>query len=426
MRNLSEEKFQEACKVLVGGVNSPVRAFNSVGGNPLIMESAEGNWITDVDGNRYLDLVGSYGPMILGHGHPDVLSATEAAFKKGFSFGATSQGEIDLANEITSAFDGMDKIRFVSSGTEAVLSAIRLSRAYTGRNKIIKFAGCYHGHADSLLVAAGSGVATLSLPGSAGVPDGAVSNTLIANYNDMESVLSHFHAHADDLAAIFIEPVAGNMGVVVPEPGFLEELREITQRNGTLLVFDEVMAAYRSCYGGPQKKLGVQPDITCLGKVIGGGFPVGAYGASEEIMNTVAPLGNMYQAGTLSGNPVAMACGLATLKTLKGIDPFDQFEKHATAINDVCFQAANEKGLPMTVNRFGSMVNPFFTNEKVKDFDSAKTGDGEIFSKFFWNLIDNGVYIPPSAFEAWFLSATLTKEEMDHLLGAIRNAIKNI
>lgn len=391
-----------------------------------MMASAKGNWITDVDGNKYVDLVGSYGPMILGHGHPEVMEATQAAFEKGFSFGATSQGEIDLANEIASAFSGMDKVRFVSSGTEAVLSAIRLSRAYTGRNKIIKFAGCYHGHADSLLVAAGSGVATLSLPGSAGVPDGAVSNTLIANYNDMESVLTHFHAHAEDLAAIFIEPVAGNMGVVVPESGFLEELREISQRNGTLLVFDEVMAGYRSCYGGAQKKLSVEPDITCLGKVIGGGFPVGAYGAREEIMNTVAPLGDMYQAGTLSGNPVAMACGLATLKTLKTLNPYDKFEAQATAINDICFQAANEKGIPITVNKFGSMVNPFFTNEKVKDFETAKTGNGELFSKFFWNLLDNGVYIPPSAFEAWFLSATLSEDEMDHVLNAIKNAIKDI
>lgn len=426
MREKSEELFKRASKHLVGGVNSPVRAFNSVGGNPLFIESAKGSIITDVDGNDYVDLVGSYGPMILGHQHPKVQEAVETAIHKGYSYGATSEGEIELAEIVTDAIPSMDMIRFVNSGTEAVLSAIRLSRAYTGRNKIIKFAGCYHGHSDALLVAAGSGVATLSLPGSAGVPEDAVKHTLIANYNDIESVITHFHQYPDDIAGVFIEPVAGNMGVVTPDMNFLKELREITQRHGAMLVYDEVMSGFRENYGGAQNTFKIEPDITCLGKVIGGGFPVGAYGARKEIMETVAPLGNMYQAGTLSGNPVAMAAGIATLKTLKESDPYPQFKEWASQLQDAFLQEANDAGVAIAVNKFGSMINPFFTEGPVTDFESAKKADTEMFSKFFWGLTDNGVYIPPSQFESWFLPASLNKDELSKVKKAIKNAFKQI
>ncbi|HCQ29911.1 MAG TPA: glutamate-1-semialdehyde-2,1-aminomutase [Flavobacteriales bacterium] len=422
----SKQLYQRGNKHLVGAVNSPVRAFGSVGGNPVFMDHADGSKIYDVDGNEYIDLVGSYGPMILGHNHPIVLDAVKEAIEKGFTFGASALGEIELAELIYENFSGIDKIRFVNSGTEAVLSAIRLARAFTGRNKIIKFSGCYHGHSDALLVAAGSGVVTFSLPGSAGVPEAAVKDTLIANYNDLQSVKHHFDEFPNDIAAIFIEPVAGNMGVVLPEKEFLQQLKELAHANGALLVIDEVMTGFRSTFGGAQHKLGVTADITCMGKVIGGGFPVGAYAAREEIMNRVAPVGDVYQAGTLSGNPVAMAVGKATLETLKAINPYDDFEKKAQVIEDTLLSAAKEKGIPLTVNRFGSMINPFFTDKKVTNFDDAKSCDTELFAKFFWNVMENGVYIPPSQFEAWFLNTAITGLDMEKLQEALRNSIKEL
>ena len=422
----SKQLYQRGNKHLVGAVNSPVRAFGSVGGNPVFMDHADGSKIYDVDGNEYIDLVGSYGPMILGHNHRIVLDAVKEAIEKGFTFGASALGEIELAELIYENFSGIDKIRFVNSGTEAVLSAIRLARAFTGRNKIIKFSGCYHGHSDALLVAAGSGVVTFSLPGSAGVPEAAVKDTLIANYNDLQSVKHHFDEFPNDIAAIFIEPVAGNMGVVLPEKEFLQQLKELAHANGALLVIDEVMTGFRSTFGGAQHKLGVTADITCMGKVIGGGFPVGAYAAREEIMNRVAPVGDVYQAGTLSGNPVAMAVGKATLETLKAINPYDDFEKKAQVIEDTLLSAAKEKGIPLTVNRFGSMINPFFTDKKVTNFDDAKSCDTELFAKFFWNVMENGVYIPPSQFEAWFLNTAITGLDMEKLQEALRNSIKEL
>ena len=422
----SKQLYQRGNKHLVGAVNSPVRAFGSVGGNPVFMDHADGSKIYDVDGNEYIDLVGSYGPMILGHNHPIVLDAVKEAIEKGFTFGASALGEIELAELIYENFSGIDKIRFVNSGTEAVLSAIRLARAFTGRNKIIKFSGCYHGHSDALLVAAGSGVVTFSLPGSAGVPEAAVKDTLIANYNDLQSVKHHFDEFPNDIAAIFIEPVAGNMGVVLPEKEFLQQLKELAHANGALLVIDEVMTGFRSTFGGAQHKSGVTADITCMGKVIGGGFPVGAYAAREEIMNRVAPVGDVYQAGTLSGNPVAMAVGKATLETLKAINPYDDFEKKAQVIEDTLLSAAKEKGIPLTVNRFGSMINPFFTDKKVTNFDDAKSCDTELFAKFFWNVMENGVYIPPSQFEAWFLNTAITGLDMEKLQEALRNSIKEL
>jgi glutamate-1-semialdehyde 2,1-aminomutase len=419
----SKELYKAGQKHLVGAVNSPVRAFNSVGGNPLFMEKAHGSKIYDVDGNEYVDLVLSYGPMIIGHGNNKVIEAVQKQVCTGFTFGASTENEIKLAEIVCNAFPGMDKVRFVNSGTEAILSAIRLARAYTGKNHIIKFAGCYHGHSDALLVAAGSGLATLSIPGSAGVPKEAVQNTLIAEYNNIESVKKHI-AECDDIAAVFIEPIAGNMGVVLPSDSFIKELRKITSAAGILLVVDEVMTGFRSKFGGAQELLGIEADITCLGKVVGGGFPVGAYGARNEIMNMVSPLGPMYQAGTLSGNPVAMAAGISTLEELKDQNPYDKFNAQAEIIEKALLAAANENGIELTVNRFGSMINPFFSAKKITNFTEAQECDTARFTKFFWGLIENGVYIPPSQFEAWFLCSVLSDEDMNKIINAINAAMK--
>jgi len=421
----SQELYEAGQKHLVGAVNSPVRAFSSVGGNPLFMDKAAGSKIYDVDGNEYIDLVLSYGPMILGHGNEKVLAAVNKQVAKGFTFGASTENEITLAQIVCEAFPGMDKVRFVNSGTEAILSAIRLARAYTGKNHIIKFAGCYHGHSDALLVAAGSGLVTLSIPGSAGVPNDAVKNTLIAEFNNIESVKSHI-AECDDIAAIFIEPIAGNMGVVKPSDAFIKELREITKAAGILLVVDEVMTGFRSKFGGAQELLGIEADITCLGKVVGGGFPVGAYGARNEIMNMVSPLGPMYQAGTLSGNPVAMAAGISTLTELKNQNPYDKFNAQAAIIEEALLAAAKENGIDLTVNRFGSMINPFFSAKTITNFEEAQTCDTEQFTKFFWGLIENGIYIPPSQFESWFLCSVLSDADMEKIVTAINSAMAGI
>ncbi len=410
---------------MVGAVNSPVRAFSSVGGNPLFMEKASGSKIYDVDGNEYIDLVLSYGPMIIGHGNTKVIETVQKQVCTGFTFGASTANEIKLAKMVCDAFPGMDKVRFVNSGTEAILSAIRLARAFTKKNHIVKFAGCYHGHSDALLVAAGSGLATLSIPGSAGVPKEAVQNTLIAEYNDIESVKKHI-AECNDIAAVFIEPVAGNMGTVIPSDSFIKELRKITKEAGILLVFDEVMTGFRSKFGGAQELLGIEADITCLGKVVGGGFPVGAYGAREEIMQMVAPLGGMYQAGTLSGNPVAMAAGISTLEELKTQNPYDKFNEQAAIIEKALLDAATANGIDLTVSRFGSMVNPFFTSKTVTNFTESQECDTDKFTKFFWGLIENGVYIPPSQFEAWFLCSVLSDEDMEKIVSAINIAMKLI
>jgi glutamate-1-semialdehyde 2,1-aminomutase len=363
--------------------------------------------------------------MILGHRNKKVEKSIHRALKKGYTFGASTKGEIILAGLVCDAFPGMDKVRFVNSGTEAVLSAVRLARAFTGRDKIIKFAGCYHGHSDALLVAAGSGVATLSIPGSKGVPNDAVKNTLIANYNNIDSVEKHLREHSD-IAAVIIEPVAGNMGVVKPTAEFLRELEYLTKARGVLLIMDEVMTGFRSKFGGAQELLGIEADITCLGKVIGGGFPVGAYGARNEIMNMVAPLGPMYQAGTLSGNPIAMSCGIATLKELKKRDPYNDFEKTAAFLERVLKSAAKENEVDLQVNRFGSMINPFFTKEKVVDFKTAQTSDTDKFKTFFWKMMENGVFLPPSQFESWFLATAMTKRDMYKVREVIHIAMKAV
>ena len=421
----SQKLYNKGLKNLVGSVNSPVRAFASVGGNPLFIKKAKGSKITDVDNNTYVDLVLSYGPMILGHRHKKVQKAIDKALKNGYTFGASTENEIKLAKIVCDAFPGMDKVRFVNSGTEAVLSGIRLARAFTGRDKIIKFSGCYHGHQDALLVAAGSGLATLSLPGSKGVPEGAVKNTLIAEYNNLDSVKAHFEAH-DDIAGVIVEPIAGNMGVVIPEEGFLTELKSYLESKGALLILDEVMTGFRSTFGGAQEVLGVAADITCLGKVVGGGFPVGAYGARNEIMEMVAPLGGMYQAGTLSGNPIAMAAGIATLTELKKQHPYAQFDAVAKTIQDALLSSAEKHGVAVTVNRFGSMMNPFFTDVTVKNFEDAQTSDTDKFAIFFWEMMRNGVFLPPSQYEAWFLSSALSEKDLVKIEKAIDAAMAKV
>jgi len=418
----SKELYKQGLVNLVGAVNSPVRAFSSVGGNPLFIKKAKGSKIIDVDGNVYIDLVVSYGPMILGHRHKSVEKAAKKALKNGYSFGASTENEIKLAKIVCDAFPEMDKVRFVNSGTEAVISGVRLARAFTGKDKIIKFSGCYHGHQDALLVAAGSGLATLSLPGSKGVPEGAVQNTLIAEYNNLESVKAHFEAH-DDIAGVIIEPVGGNMGVVIPQNNFLKELKDYLKTKGALLIADEVMTGFRSKFGGAQELFGVTADITCLGKVIGGGFPVGAYGARNEIMEQVAPLGAMYQAGTLSGNPIAMAGGIATLSELKKQNPYDKFEKIGNTIEVILLTAAKKYNVALVVNRFGSMMNPFFTESKVTNFEEAQTSDTEKFAVFFWEMIKNGVFLPPSQFEAWFLNSAISDKDINVIAKATDKAM---
>jgi glutamate-1-semialdehyde 2,1-aminomutase len=421
----SQKLYEKGLVNLVGAVNSPVRAFTSVGGNPLFIKRGRGSQIIDVDGNKYVDLVLSYGPMVLGHRHKKVQKAVHKALKNGYSFGASTENEITLAKIVCDAFPGMDKVRFVNSGTEAVLSGIRLARAYTGKDKIIKFSGCYHGHQDALLVAAGSGLATLSIPGSMGVPEGAVKNTLIATYNDLDSVKKHFEEHSD-IAGVILEPVGGNMGVVIPQNGFLKELKEYLKTKGALLIADEVMTGFRSKFGGAQELLGAEADITCLGKVIGGGFPVGAYGARNEIMEFVAPLGGMYQAGTLSGNPIAMAGGISTLKELKRQNPYEKFDHIGNRIETILLNAGKKYDVDVTVNRFGSMMNPFFTKLEVTNFAQAQTSDTSKFAIFFWEMIKNGVFLPPSQFEAWFLSSAITEEDICKIEKAVDKSFLKI
>jgi len=421
----SEKLYKEGLTNLVGAVNSPVRAFQSVGGNPLFIDKAKGSNIIDVDGNEYVDYVLSYGPMILGHRHKKVQKAISKALKKGYSFGASTKNEIKLAKIVCDAFPGMDKVRFVNSGTEAVLSALRLARAFTEKNKIIKFSGCYHGHSDALLVAAGSGLATLSMPGSKGVPEGAVQNTLIANYNDLKSVKKHFEED-NDIAAVIVEPIAGNMGVVLPQDNFLKELKDYLSSKGALLITDEVMTGFRSIFGGAQELLGIEADITCLGKVIGGGFPVGAYGARKEIMDMVAPLGGMYQAGTLSGNPIAMAAGIATLKELKKQDPYQKFNELSSILEIILLESAKKYGIDLVVNKFGSMINPFFSDKNITNFEEAQQCDSKQFATFFWEMIKQGVFIPPSQFESWFLSTALSENDIEKTSKAIDKAMEAV
>ena len=421
--NLSQRLFEEARRVMPGGVNSPVRSFRGVGGTPLTVARGRGARIWDADGAEYIDYLGSWGPLILGHAHPSVVMAVRETAAKGTSFGAPTPGEVDLARLVTGAYPSMELVRLVNSGTEACMSALRVARGYTGRNKVVKFAGAYHGHADGLLVKAGSGGATFSVPDSAGVPPSYAAETLLADYNDLASVEALFEAHPGDVACVIVEPVAGNMGVVPPEEGFLQGLREVTSRHGALLVFDEVITGFRVAYGGAQERYGVTPDLTCLGKIIGGGLPVGAYGGRREVMEQVAPLGPVYQAGTLSGNPIAVAAGIATLQALQRPDTYELLEQRAAALAEGLAEAARRAETPATVNRVGSMLTLFFHPGPVRTWDDVAQADAEAYSRFFHGMLEQGVYLAPSAFESAFVSLAHTEEDIGATVAAAHRAL---
>jgi glutamate-1-semialdehyde 2,1-aminomutase len=421
----SKQAFQEAVKLMPGGVNSPVRAFKSVNMDPIFMERGKGSKIYDVDGNEYIDYVLSWGPLIHGHSNDRVVEAIKKVTESGTSFGAPTLIENELAKLVIERVPSIEVVRMVSSGTEATMSALRLARGYTGRNKIVKFEGCYHGHGDSLLIKAGSGVATLGLPDSPGVPEGVAMNTITVPYNDLESINYAFEQFGDDIAAIIVEPVAGNMGVVPPQPGFLEGLREVTEKNGSLLIFDEVMTGFRVDYHCAQGYYGVTPDLTCLGKVIGGGLPVGAYGGKAEIMARVAPSGPIYQAGTLSGNPLAMTAGYETLVQLTP-ETYKEFAKKADKLEEGILALAKQYDIPLTVNRAGSMIGFFFTNEEVTNYEKAKTSNLDYFAAFYREMADNGVFLPPSQFEGLFLSTSHSDEDIEKTLEAIEKSFSVI
>jgi glutamate-1-semialdehyde 2,1-aminomutase len=418
----SAQLYARALELMPGGVNSPVRAFRGVGGTPLFIKSASGPTIADVDGRIFIDYVGSWGPMILGHADAEVVNALAAIAASGTSFGAPNELEIELAEEIVDAVPSIEMVRMVNSGTEATMSAIRLARGITGRDKLVKFEGCYHGHADSLLVKAGSGVATLGLPDSPGVPASLAQHTLTVGFNDSIALEDVFRQH-HDIAAVIIEPIAGNMGVVPPAPGFLELCREITSRNGALLIFDEVMTGFRVARGGAQELYGIAPDITCLGKIIGGGLPVGAYGGSRELMRNIAPTGPIYQAGTLSGNPLAMTAGLRTLRRLKDKRLYEELEESSARLCEGLSNAAVEAGIKTITNRVGSMWTSFFTDEPVTNWTTANRSSREFYGKFFHAMLDEGVYLAPSQFEAAFVSTAHTNLIIDGTIEAARKAM---
>lgn len=421
----SSQLFADAEKVIPGGVNSPVRAFKGVGGTPIFVKSAKGAYLYDEDGNTLIDYINSWGPMILGHAYPPVIEAITERAKLGTSFGMPTELETKIAELAVSMVPNIDKIRFVNSGTEACMSAIRLARGYTKRDKIIKFAGCYHGHSDSFLIQAGSGASTFGTPNSPGVTQGTAKDTLLASYNDIENVKALFEANKNEIAAIIVEPVAGNMGCVPPIKGFLEGLREVCSANGTLLIFDEVMTGFRLAKGGVQELYNIKADIVCFGKVIGGGLPVGAFAARSEIMNYLAPLGPVYQAGTLSGNPLAMAAGLAMLESLNNDDQiFQRLEEKTAYLEQGIRKVLIDNEVEFTINRVGSMISVHFDANPVIDFETAKKGDNEMFKKFFHGLLNEGVYIAPSAYETWFITDALTYKDLDFTIEAINKVTK--
>lgn len=422
----SRELFERACKVLVGGVNSPVRAFGAVGGEPVFVERAAGPYIFDADGKRYVDLVCSWGPAIVGHAHPVVVEAVQRAAERGLSFGACCAAEAQLAEIIVGALPSIEMVRLVSSGTEAVMSAMRLARAATGRSRVVKFLGCYHGHADSLLVAAGSGAATLGVPDCAGVPASFAEATLLSPYNDLTVVEQIMKSEGGDVAAIIVEPVAGNMGYVEPAKGFLEGLRSLCDRCGSLLIFDEVMTGFRVAWGGYQNICGIRPDLTCLGKVIGGGMPVAAYGGSRELMSQVSPLGPMYQAGTLSGNPLAMAAGIATLQLCENNTFYDKLYEKAVRVTDGLRQAAGDAGVPLRVGGRGGMLGMAFRDQPVRNFEEAQACDHARFAKFFHAMLDRGVWLPPSGYEAMFVSSAHDDEAITLIIEAAGESFRLI
>lgn len=423
----SKRLFAKAQEFIPGGVNSPVRAFKAVGGDPLFIKRAEGPYLYDEDGNRYIELINSWGPMILGHNHPEIKEAIIKAMENGTSFGAPTAKEVEIAELITSMVPSVDKVRMVNSGTEATMSAVRLARGYTGRDKFIKFEGNYHGHGDSFLIAAGSGAITMGAPNSPGVTNGTAKDTLLAPYNDLEAVRRLVEANKGEVAAIILEPVPGNMGLVLPNKGFLEGLRSLCDVEGIVLIFDEVMTGFRLAPGGAQEVFGVTPDLTTMGKIIGGGMPVGAYGGKKEIMDFVSPVGPVYQAGTLSGNPIAMAAGLAMLTHLRDNPAVYQRlneigDQLVTGVKATLF----DKGLDFTMTHLGSMYSLFFTNQQVVDFESAKTSDTELFGRYFQGMLKRGVYLPPSQFESLFLSVALEEEHIEHILKANEETLQEI
>ena len=422
----SAELFEMARRRLPGGVNSPVRAFKAVGGVPRFIREAHGAKIIDVDGNEYIDYVGSWGPMILGHAHPAVVEAVRIAAEDGLSFGAPTERETELAELVIAAVPSVEKVRFVNSGTEATMSAIRLARGFTGREKIIKFAGCYHGHSDLLLSQAGSGVATFGLPDTPGVPAGAVASTLTAPFNNLDAVEGLFQQFPGEIAAVILEPIAGNMGLVPPAPGFLESLRRLTQAHGALLIFDEVMTGFRVHRGGAQMLYGIQPDLTCFGKIIGGGLPVGAYGGCAEIMDRVAPKGPVYQAGTLSGNPLAMAAGIATLRLLQRPGTYEKLESLSALLSAELGRAAEKAGVPIFQSRVGSMSCIFFTDTPVTDYASAKKSDNQKYAQFFNDMLNAGFYFAPSQFETAFVSLAHTESDIHATAAAAETAFRRL
>lgn len=424
--SLSKELFNASLKLIPGGVNSPVRSFLGVDGEPLFMERGKGSKIYDADGKEYIDYVMSWGPLVFGHAHPEVLSKIQKALERGTSFGACTGFELELAKLATDAVASMEMIRFVNSGTEATMSAIRLARAVTDRKKILKFDGCYHGHVDSLLVQAGSGVATLGIASTPGIPEELASLTISIPYNDVEALRKVFQEQGPQLAAVIIEPVAGNMGVVTPIEGYLSELRDVCTKHGTILIFDEVMTGFRLAMGGAQEVYGISPDLTCLGKIIGGGLPVGAYGGKKELMQEIAPSGPVYQAGTLSGNPISMAAGIKTLKMLREADTYGKLDYRTQYLTDEIQKRADKANVPVTINRAGSMFTIFFQKGPVRNYEDAKKSNQKHFAKYFHALLDEGVYIPPSQFEAWFMSLAHTDQDIEKTLLAHEKALKKL
>ena len=427
INNRSKKLFEQAQKVIPGGVNSPVRAFKSVGGTPIFIKKALGAYLIDEDGNKYIDYISSWGPMIIGHAHPEIINAINEQSKKGTSYGIPTELETKMANLLVSLAPNIDKVRFVNSGTEACMSAVRLARGFTNRDKIIKFSGCYHGHADSFLIQAGSGASTFGVPNSPGITKSTASDTLLANYNDINQVKELFEKYPDQIAAIIIEPIAGNMGCVLPEKNFINQLRELCTQNSSLLIFDEVMTGFRLALGGAQEILGVKADIVTYGKVIGGGLPVGAFGGSNEVMNFLAPDGPVYQAGTLSGNPIAMSAGYAMLKHLKSNPTvYTSLNEKTTYLRAGLEKILSKSSLPYHINSIGSMISLHFTNNPVVNFETAKAGDNSHFKNYFHGMLSSGVYLPPSAFESYFLNDAISYPDLDHTIDSFGKIITKI
>ncbi|WP_089760716.1 glutamate-1-semialdehyde 2,1-aminomutase [Halarsenatibacter silvermanii] len=422
----SREEYERACQYLPGGVNSPARSFSSVREEPVFIERAEGSKVYDIDGNEYIDFVSSWGPMLFGHCQEDVIEAVSEQLDKGTSFGAPTIVETEMAEEIADLIPTVDRVRMVNSGTEATMSAVRLARGYTGRDKIIKFTGNYHGHGDSFLIKAGSGPATLGLPDSPGVPEDLASLTISVPYNDEEAIQKVFEKEGDDIAAVILEPVAANMGVVPPQPGFLEFLRRITSEEGAVLIFDEVMTGFRVAAGGAQEYYEVEPDLTCLGKIIGAGFPVGAFGGKAEIMDEVAPKGPVYQAGTLSGNPLAMTAGLEMMKLIQQEGVYEELKNKSDYLREGMEELKREIDLPLSINQVGSLLSLFFTDERVVDYETATSSDTELYAEYFQNMLRGGIYIAPSQFEAMFVSAAHSREELDETLEVMEASLKEL